>query len=289
MKTASFLPRTIGVGICVLIPLISGCTAGDTRRREPMRSAMPVALPDRRASGAFDPARGREVALHDTFSELRVGPGQPWGWKSGAYPGCVTNPGNFKLDALSAKALRVSSGALTITASQQRSQRWRTGLITTGDSCGSGGRGFMVRTGDVITARVKLPSTSAGAWPGIWTWRHGGNEIDLFEWHADRQDTLEFVNHPRRVWRYLSNSQLIQAGRWMDVSVHLGERNVRWYVGIPPGKLRPVFSDKTGVGRRFAAYLVIGLSVDDGRLHAAPRSSSPFSFRVASVTVHRPA
>ncbi|MWK40601.1 hypothetical protein GEV43_46205 [Actinomadura sp. J1-007] len=235
----------------------------------------------------FDPARGRRLAWREDFTRRDVGPGRRWGWKTAAYPDCLSNPGNFKLDVLSAEALSVRSGELDITATDLGDGRWRTGLVTTGDSCDSGGRGFEVRSGDVITARVRFPSVATGAWPSIWTWRQGRNEIDVFEWHADRPDTLEFVNHVNHSARYWSSS-LVQAGKWLDIAVRLGERRLTWYLGHPPGPMRTAYADRRGVGPDFHAHLVAAMAVDDGDLHALPERARPFTFQIASLTVHRP-
>ncbi|GAA4056454.1 hypothetical protein [Nonomuraea soli] len=211
----------------------------------------------------------------------------PWGWQTGAYPDCRTNPDNNKLDLLSKRALAFSRGRLRITASKARDGRWQTGLVTTGDSCGSGGLGFEVITDDLVTARVKLPRSNTGAWPGIWTWREGGNEVDLFEWHSDRPHTLEFVNHLRGDGKYWTDPAVVDRGKWLNVAVHLGRRQVTWYVGSTRGRMRRVFADRFGVGPGFRAHLIVNLSVDDGRLHASPQTSSPFTFQIDSVAVHR--
>ncbi|MDL4773712.1 hypothetical protein [Actinomadura xylanilytica] len=236
----------------------------------------------------FRPDKGRTAVLAETFDRLDVGPGRTWGWKSAAYPDCVTNRPNFKLDRLSTSAMSVASGVLTVTAAPQPDGRWQTGLLSTGDSCDSGGRDLEVRTGDVVAARVRLPDAETGAWPGVWTWRHGRNEIDIFEWHADRPGTLEFVNHVKGSAKFW-HSRLVKRGSWLDIAVRLGAKRVTWYVGRPPGPLHAVFRDRVGVGPRFHSYLVAGLAVDDGSIHARPDSDRPFSFQIASLTVHRPA
>ncbi len=235
---------------------------------------------------ALAPDTGR-VPLRDTFTTLDVGPGRRWGWRSAAYPDCTTNRGNFKLDSLSPAALSTATGHLAVTATPLPNGRWQTGLLSTGDSCGSGGTGFEVRTGDLVTTRVRLPSARSGAWPGIWTWREGGNEVDVFEWHADKPDTLEFANHVREGGCFCA-SPLVRRGVWLDVAVRFGERRVVWYLGRPPGPMRAVHADRRGVGPDFHAHLVVGMSVDDGRLHRRPERGATFTFEVASITVHRP-
>ncbi|MFI6481300.1 hypothetical protein ACIBH1_25445 [Nonomuraea sp. NPDC050663] len=242
---------------------------------------------DQAAGSGPQPWLGRRLVLDEPFTHGRVGPAQPWGWQTGAYPDCRTNPDNYKLDLLSKRALDFSDGKLRITASPARDGRWQTGLVTSGDSCSSGGLGFEVTTDDLVMARVRLPRSNAGAWPGIWTWREGGNEVDLFEWHSDRPHTLEFVNHFRGDGKYWTDPAVVDRGKWLNVAVHLGRRQVTWYVGSTRGRMRVVFADRFGVGPRFRAHLIINLSVDDGRLHASPQTSSPFAFHIDSVAVYR--
>ncbi|POM26761.1 hypothetical protein BTM25_11680 [Actinomadura rubteroloni] len=268
----------------VLVLAAGGCGLGAPQHPPAPRDALPVTTvgPGGRP---YAPSRGR-VPLHDTFERLDLGTGRRWGWRSAAYPDCTTNRKNFKLDSLSRAALSTPSGRLAVTASPLPGGRWRTGLLSTGDSCGSGGDGFEVRTGDVITTRVRLPTARYGAWPGIWTWRQGGNEVDVFEWHSDRPNTLEFANHVKDSACFCA-SPLVRRGAWLDIAVRLGARRVTWYLGRPPGPLRAVHSDRKGVGARFHAHLVIGMSVDDGTLHFRPDRTVPFTFEVASITVRR--
>jgi hypothetical protein len=44
----------------------------------------------------------------------------------------------------------------------------------------------------MITRASRRPEGARGAWPAIWTWRAGGQEIDVFEYHPD---VLELSNH----------------------------------------------------------------------------------------------
>lgn len=62
---------------------------------------------------------------------------------------------------------------------------WDTGLLTTEGSQ----EAFTVRSGDVLEARVRLPG-EIGAWPAIWTWRDGDQEIDVFEYHPEHPDRV---------------------------------------------------------------------------------------------------
>lgn len=230
-----------------------------------------------------------KVAFRDTFDRASIGVGGTWGWKTGAYSGnCTDNPGDFKLDHLTTDALRHENGTLVITAAPAGNGRWNTGLVTTGDSCGSGGSGAEIRTGDILLARVRLPAAGSGAWPALWTWRDGRNEIDVFEWHGDRPGVVEFVNHVRGGNGSYSSDE-IEAGAWIYVGARFGADNTVWYVGPTQDRLKIAFEDHTGVGPNFSAYPVLNLSVNNGRYHRAPPAQTPISFAIDSITVYRPA
>ncbi|WP_086695151.1 family 16 glycosylhydrolase, partial [Streptomyces recifensis] len=157
--------------------------------------------------------------------------------------------------------------------------RWNTGLLTT-----EGSRdGFEVRTGDILEARVRLPR-EIGAWPAIWTWRDGGQEVDVFEYHPDNPDLLEFTNHVRGSNRYFRDD-MISPGAWADLRTEFGARSVVWWVNG-----RRVFADQRGTGRNWHAYLIVNLSVCGGRYHPPPRrETSEMSYTVSRLVVRRPA
>ncbi|RKE17312.1 hypothetical protein [Streptomyces sp. TLI_171] len=248
----------------------------------------PPQLPDGTAPSAKLPFGKDRAVFRETFDRASVGVGGTWGWKSGAYAGdCTDNPRDFKLDHLTPDALTVADGALLISARPAPDGRWTTGLITTGDTCGSGGSGEQVRTGDFLLAHLRLPEANTGAWPALWTWRDGHNEIDVFEWHADRPGTAEFVNHTRSGDGTYS-SDAIRAGGWLYVGARFGADNVVWYVGATPTRLEVAYQDHTGVGADFAAYPVLSLSVNNGRYHRAPPAQQPFDLAVDSLTIYRP-
>ncbi|BFV55582.1 hypothetical protein KCMC57_up06860 [Kitasatospora sp. CMC57] len=227
------------------------------------------------------------IAFSDGFDRLSVGAGGTWGWRSTAYrDGCTDNPQDYKLDHLTPEALRSEGGALVITARPGDAGRWNTGLLTTGDSCGSGGSGAQVRTGDFLLTRVRLPQAGTGAWPALWTWRDGRNELDVFEWHADRPHTLEFVNHVRGGEGTYSSFD-VAPGEWTYVGIRFGESSTTWYVGSDRDRLTEAFDDGAGVGRDFSAYLVLSLSVSSGRYHRAPQQAEPAELAVDEITVYR--
>jgi hypothetical protein len=258
--------------------------------------ASPAVHPRSRTQAASRPAAaqpvpevltGRAEVFREDFDQLRLG--TVWGWQSAAYSRCTSNPGQHKLDLLTRTALTVAQGVLTITARPGPQGAWTTGLLSTGDTCSSGGDGFQERTGDLVLAHVRLPSLpTPGAWPAIWSWRAGKHEMDLFEWHADAPHTLELVNHVRSAYTYWDSS-LVAPGAWLWVAVKLGATDAVWYLGTSLPGLRAVWSDHQGVGPGFSAYPVISLSVDDGSNHAVPSTDTPITFQVGSLVVYGPA
>jgi hypothetical protein len=223
------------------------------------------------------------VVFHDDFSTLSVGPGQNWGWQTAAYQNCVDNPKDAKLDHLTTTALSTDQGYLTITATADPNGSWNTGLITTGDSCNSGGNLAELRTGDTLLAHVRLPAADSGAWPALWTWGNGGNELDVFEWHGDRPYSLEFANH-------LGASNVLYAApeigpeSWVSVGAKFGADNVTWYVGPDPDHLAVAFEDHAGVGPDFVAYPILSLSVNNGNFHPAPTTNTPITMGIDYLT-----
>lgn len=196
--------------------------------------------------------------------------------RSWAYPdGGPTNPGDNKLDHLVADPAYSRTG--TFLATRRADGYWDSGLLTTEGS----DEGFTVRAGDVLEARVRLPA-EAGAWPAIWTWRDGGNEVDVFEYHPDNPDLLELTNHVRGGQRY-HRDPAVAPGAWVDLEVEFGARSVVWRVGGAR-----VYADRRGVGRGWRAYLIVNLSVCAGRYHPAPDPDvSRMSFEVSSLRVRR--
>ncbi|MEE1787719.1 beta-glucanase [Streptomyces sp. SP17BM10] len=233
------------------------------------------------------PPPGDTTVLLERFDALDLGPGRRWGSQTAAYTNCTDNPNSWKSDRLTPDALSTASGHLTVTATHRADGNWDTGLLTTGDSCDSGGTGFQVRTGDLVVVHVRLPAADTGAWPCLWTWRDGGDEVDLFEWYADHPDRIEFVNHVRSGSTVYSGPD-IGPERWAYVAVRLGADNDTWYVGPSRDRLTPVWSDGTGVGPDFSAYLILNLSIGDGTFHAPPSRTDPVTMEVDLLSVDRP-
>jgi hypothetical protein len=217
---------------------------------------------------------GPEVVFTADFASTR----QWVAGRSWAYPGGgPVNPGDNKLDHLTADPAYSRAG--TFRATLRKDGLWDTGLLTTEGS----EEGFTVRTGDVLEARVRLPR-EAGAWPAIWTWRDGGQEIDVFEYHPDNPDLLELTNHVRGGNSYYRDPSVSPGGQ-VDLRVRFGSRSVVWWVNG-----RQVFADRQGVGRSWHAYLIVNLSVCAGRYHPPPAPHvKEMSYEVQSLVVRRPA
>ncbi|MFF8974511.1 beta-glucanase [Streptomyces sp. NPDC014995] len=196
--------------------------------------------------------------------------------RSWAYPdGGPVNPGDNKLDHLVSDPAYSRNG--TFRATRRADGLWDTGLLTTEGS----EEGFMVRAGDRLDARVRLPAET-GAWPAIWTWRDGDQEIDVFEYHPDNPDLLELSSHVRAAHRYHRDEAVRPGGR-VDLSVEFGADDVVWALNGSP-----VFADHRGVGRHWHAFLVVNLSVCAGRYHPAPDPDvTEMSFEVSALTVSR--
>ncbi|KJK59924.1 beta-glucanase [Saccharothrix sp. ST-888] len=177
---------------------------------------------------------------------------------SSAYPRMgPTNRGDHKLDHLTNRYC--PDGRFT--ATPRPDGLWDCNLLTTEGSPGA----FQVRTGDTLQARVTLP-VGLGAWPAIWTWRNGDNEVDVFEYHPDNPGLLELSNNVRNGHRYWTDpTGAVAPGATADLRVVLGASSVLWYVN---GVL--VFSDGRGVGPSWQAYLIVNLSVSDGTYHPRP-------------------
>lgn len=216
------------------------------------------------------PATSRSVVFAADFSNRAQ-------WVAGstsAYPDMgPTNPGDHKLDRLDGMAVYGGEFAAT---KQDHSDLFLTDLLTTEGST----QGFQVRAGDRLEATVTLP-TQIGAWPAVWTWKDGGNEVDVFEYHPDNPNLLELSNHVAGTSHYYSNPSLIRPGATVDLACVFGAGSVDWYVG---GAL--AFSDGRGVGGGWSAYLIVNLSVADGFYHAKP-TEEDLSFKVSALRVLR--
>ncbi|MFD9029697.1 beta-glucanase [Streptomyces sp. NPDC059567] len=217
-------------------------------------------------------------AAEPVFTADFASPEQWTAGRSWAYPdGGPVNPRDNKLDHLVADPAYGRSGVFR--ATRRRDGLWDAGLLTTEGSP----EGFEVRAGDVLEARVRLPEGN-GAWPAIWTWRDGGQEIDVFEYHPDNPDLLELSNRVRGGYLYHRDPG-IRPGGWVRLRTEFGARSVVWWVDGAE-----VFSDGRGVGPSWHAYLIVNLSVCAGRYHPAPDSdATELSYEVRDLCVYRSA
>ncbi|MEU0053774.1 beta-glucanase [Streptomyces sp. NPDC006309] len=232
---------------------------------------------DEPALGGQFPAP-RRPAVYDVVFRADFTSAAQWvAGRSWAYPGGgPVNPGDDKLDYLVPYADYSRSGVFR--AGRRPDGRWNTGLLTTEGS----EEGFTVRPGDVLEARVRLPE-EIGAWPAIWTWRDGDQEIDVFEYHPDNPDLLELTNHVHGANRYLRDGAVFP-GAWIELRTEFGPRSVVWWLNGAQ-----VFSDGRGVGHHWYAYLIVNLSVCGGRYHPPPEpGTTEMSYEVADLVVRRP-
>lgn len=147
---------------------------------------------------------------------------------------------------------------------------WKTDLATSK---------VLVRTGDKITYNV-TPQAQQGAWPAIWTWKDGGNELDLFEYHGDHPNRVEFANH---VTGESTFNIKTAPGRPYQITVTLGTDHVSWR--SVNGYL--MYQTK-GLPANWSSYLIVSMSVDNGTWHVAPSATQTHLFmKVNSLQVTR--
>jgi beta-glucanase (GH16 family) len=227
------------------------------------------------------PTAGKTLAWSDDFG----GPLSASTWNNSttsSYEYGNHNLKDNKLDWTDPSAVSLADGTANFTAQPSSrvldngSTAWSTGLLTTEGTAS----GFQVRTGDYLEARVQLP-TGTGAWPALWTWKDGNNEIDTFEYHPDNPNLLEFSNHVHAASTYYTNATAMTPGRWVTIGTLYGANSVQWYVN---GAM--VYQDDTGVGTSWSAYVIISLSVSAGRYHPAPPGSTPITFAADYVRAY---
>ncbi|MFI9275662.1 beta-glucanase [Kitasatospora sp. NPDC052896] len=221
-----------------------------------------------------DPAAGRATVFTADFGSAR----QWMAGRTSAYPRMgPTNRSDHKLDHLT---VRDCSDGVFAATPRRGDDLWDCDLLTTEGSP----QAFQVRAGDVVRGRFTLP-TGIGAWPALWTWRDGDNEVDLVEYHPDHPAILELSNHLGGTQLYWNDpSGEVAPGATIDLTVVLGAHAVTWYVNGSQ-----VFADQRGVGTSFSAYLIINMSVSDGTYHPRPDPAHPggLSWTCHSLTVLR--
>ena len=202
-------------------------------------------------------------------------------WVAGyswAYPdGGPVNPGDDKLDHLVSDPAFSRDGVFR--AARRDDGLWDTGLLTTEGSY----EGFTVRTGDVLEVSARLPE-GLGAWPAVWTWRDGGNEVDVFEYHPDNPGVLELSNHVEALRTSIETLRSGPAPKsWCGSSS--APRSVVWSVETGCGSSPTGGASDAGLG-----------SVSDGEpvrvrrpLPPAPDpATTSLSFEVGRLRVYRP-
>ncbi|MFJ8045479.1 hypothetical protein ACIRBX_33725 [Kitasatospora sp. NPDC096147] len=195
------------------------------------------------------------------------------------------NPDDDKLDWIDPSAVATSGGVSSFTAApgphvlENGRRAWDTGLLTTENTA----QDFLVRPGDYAEVRLQLPG-GQGAWPALWTWKDGDNEIDSFEYHPDNPNLLELSNRIRPASSYYTDPDTVYPGAWITIGVHYGTTTNDFYVNH-----RLVFSDRTGVPEDWSAHLILNLSVDAGQWHPAPATDDPIVLNADFLRVWRPA
>jgi len=245
-------------------------------------AASAPATPAPPAATSGSPVPGQSLIWSEEFNSP-IAYGSRWiGDNTSAFQYGNHNPGDNKLDWLSDSAVSVANGVATFTATpssntlENGKQAWTTGLLTTEGST----QGFQVKTGEYVETRVQLP-TAAGAWPALWTWKNGNGEIDSFEYHPDNPNLLELTNHVNPAQDYYTDANAIAPGKWVTIGTYYGANSVSWYVNGTK-----VYSDGTGVGANWSAYLILSLSVSAGEYHPAPTGSAPITFAADYVRVY---
>jgi hypothetical protein len=247
-------------------------------------TAAPTATPTASSTpSTAAPVAGKSLTWSDEFNSP-ISWGSRWvGSTSSSYAYGTHNPNDNKLDWLDQNDVSVANGVATFTAQpsshtlENGKQAWTTGMLTTEGS----NEGFQVKTGDYVETRVKLPS-AAGAWPALWTWKNGNGEIDSFEYHPDNPNLLELTNHVTSGQNYYTNASAVAPDSWVTIGTYYGANSVDWYVNGAK-----VYSDGSGVGANWSAYLILNLSISAGQYHSAPTSTSPITFSADYIRVYR--
>jgi hypothetical protein len=261
---------------------VTAASSSSTPAPAPSTTTPPPATTTSPTTTSGSPIPGQSLIWSEEFNGP-VAYGSKWiGDNTTSFQYGNHNPSDNKLDWLSDSAVSVANGVATFTATpsshtlENGKQAWTTGLLTTEGST----QGFQVKTGEYVETRVQLP-TATGAWPALWTWKNGNGEIDSFEYHPDNPNLLELTNHVNPAQDYYTNASAVAPGKWVTIGTYYGANSVDWYVNGTK-----VYSDGTGVGANWSAYLILSLSVSAGEYHPAPTGSAPITFAADYLRVY---
>lgn len=188
-----------------------------------------------------------------------------------------TNPSDNKLDILSPAYARPTDAGVFTATKNPTGGLWQTPFVTTEGST----HAFQVTTGDVVTFDITMNAVN-GAWPAVWTWREGGNELDLMEYHGDNPTTLEFTNHIRPAAP--GYPKVVTPGRPSHLEVVCAAAGVQWWVdGVN------VFTDTGGLPATWSAYLNVNLSISTtNQYHPGPDNGTiKIQEKISNLTVWR--
>lgn len=256
----------------------------DPSAHDPQPQSDPPPDPDPRpdlARGPRLPAPRTAVVFDAPFTDRRA-----WAvGRTSAYPPDGTNPGDNKLDRIGPAYAPTADGVFR--ARRAPDGLWNADLVSTEYAPG----GFELLPGDELTATCLVHDVQ-GAWPALWTWgrdsgsgrpQPGHGEVDAFEYHPTNPRMLELTNHVRPAGHYADDA--VVPGRPFTLRVLFGATNVQWWVDG-----RQVFADGTGVGPRWRAWLVVGISVSAGgygHLPPAP-GTRELEWQCSALSVSRP-
>lgn len=247
-------------------------------------SALSVTTSASGGGGGAGTRLGKNNFFYDDFASLDTS-----NWtlnRTSSYPNDgPDNPNDTKVDYFNNAYLSVANSIAHFTSAPSNitlssgKLAWYCAFLTTEYSP----NGVQAQTGDYLEAKVMF-NAGSGAWPAFWTWANGNGEIDVFEYHPDNPNLLELTNHVGSGGNYYTNASAVAPGKWVTIGALCGASSVDWYVNGTK-----VYSDNSGVGSGWAAYLNLNLSMSDGTYHPDPtvgESPTP-DFQVDYVGIWR--